>query len=402
MLSVATTAVLGAIVLQTSAPGQRATELEVVLLDGQVLSGELVALTPAIVLHSADGGAQLDWRDVLSLSPRRAVEPRDDQPSSAPAGGVTLRLADGSRFVAVLGSAVGDRSLTVVRPGAAPQAIERDAIESITVGEPLGEPAARLAEVLAAPEPGSDAVVVSRGDKVMVLNGALQKLDGEAVRFHWNGQDLDLPWSRVTGLRVARGTPRGASHKVVGLDGRVFAGRVREGDARSVTLQSGILGVVEVPWAEIARIDCLSERLVFLSDLKPAGYVFEPFFDKNWEYALDASLTGRPIRVGGRGFSRGVSMHSRSALTYRVDGGFRAFAATAGILDEMQGRGRAAMRLLGDGRVLWEHPDVRGGQPPLPVVADLTGVRELVLEVDYGEDLDLADHACWAFARLIR
>lgn len=394
-------AIAAAVAWQTSAPGSRGAGFDAVLLDGQTLSGELVSLAPTLVLRTPEGDTQLAWSDLLSLAPRRPADGRAAQPASAPSTGVVLRLSDGSRFPAQIEPGA-DHSLSVVRPGASPQAIEMDAIDSITVGEPVGEAAARLAEVLDAPEPGSDAVVVSRGDKVMVLSGALQKLDGEAVRFHWNGQALDLPWSRVTGLRVARGTPRGASHKVVCVDGRLFAGRVRAGDARSVTLQSGILGVIEVPWAEIARIDCLSERLVFLSDLKPAGYTFEPFFDKNWEYALDASLTGRPIRVGGRGFSRGVSMHSRSALTYRVDGGFRAFAATAGILDEMQGRGRAAMRLLGDGRVLWEHPDVRGGQPPLPVVADLTGVRELVLEVDFGEDLDLADHACWAFARLIR
>lgn len=400
MLSVAA-AVLGAIVLQTRAPASRADGFEAVLLDGQSLSGELVALTPTIVLNTAEGETQLAWSDLLSLAPRRTEGGHAAQPTSAPAGGVVLRLADGSRFPAAIGPG-GEKSLSVVRPGAAPQPIDLEALESITVGEPTGEARARLDEALGASAPSADAVVVSRGDKVMVLSGALQGVNAAGVRFHWNGQDVELPWARVAGLRIARNTPRGASHKVVCADGRVFAGRVRDGDARRLTVQSGTLGAIELSWDEVARVDCLSERLVFLSDLKPAGYVFEPFFDRTWDYALDASLTGRPIRVGGRAYTRGVSMHSRSALTYRIDAGYRVFAATAGILDEMEGRGRVAMRLRGDGRVLWENPDVRGGQPPVPVVADLTGVRELTLEVDYGEELDLADHACWAFARLIR
>ena len=74
----------------------------------------------------------------------------------------------------------------------------------------------------------------------------------------------------------------------------------------------------------------------------------------------------------------------------------------AGILDEMEDRGNVTMRVLGDGGLLWQRENVRGGAQPERVVIAVTGVYELTLAVDFGRDLDLSDHAAWAFARLIR
>jgi hypothetical protein len=65
-------------------------------------------------------------------------------------------------------------------------------------------------------------------------------------------------------------------------------------------------------------------------------------------------------------------------------------------------RGCVSMRVFGDGEVLWEATQVRGGQTAREFIVDVGGVQRLVLVVDYGEDLDLSDHAAWGSARLIR
>ena len=45
---------------------------------------------------------------------------------------------------------------------------------------------------------------------------------------------------------------------------------------------------------------------------------------------------------------------------------------------------------------------MRGGEKPKPLNLSVAGVKRLTLAVEAGEDLDLADHADWADARLIR
>ena len=142
--------------------------------------------------------------------------------------------------------------------------------------------------------------------------------------------------------------------------------------------------------------------MTYMSDLTPKSYEFTPFVSKHWNYARDKTLTGREIRLGGRLHRKGVAMHSRSALAYEIKGGYRQFAAVVGIADETALRGRATLAILGDGRILWRAEDVRGGAEPLKVLADVTGVRELSLHVDFGQELDLADHVCWGAARLIK
>jgi hypothetical protein len=69
----------------------------------------------------------------------------------------------------------------------------------------------------------------------------------------------------------------------------------------------------------------------------------------------------------------------------------------------MENRGDVTLRVIGgDGGVLWQRDNVRGGQPPIAATVDVRGAQDVTLEVDYGEGLDLSDQAVWAAARLIR
>ena len=181
-----------------------------------------------------------------------------------------------------------------------------------------------------------------------------------------------------------------------------FAGRVTSGDNSGVVLSSGVFDQLTLPWSQIAGIDVRSERLRFLSDLKPVEYQFEPLFSSKFEPVFDVALEGGSIVVGGREYAKGVCMRSRSFLVFRIGGEYRQFAATVGILDETDGRGNAIVAIQGDGRTLWSEKQLRGGDPPREVNIDVSNVETLVLLVDRGEDLDIADHVAWAFARLIR
>lgn len=396
---------------QTSAPAA-APVLEATRLDGETVSGRLRAVGSEVTLETDDGAISFAWSDLLCVRPiaAGATTTRPAPPESP----LRFHLADGSVFGGEI-VATSEQGF-IVRCG--PQTtcqLNLTAIRSIRVTAASEAARGKLSEVLdehadqitaaAGPvetPPTADVAVVARRSDVLALRGRIRRIEADDVVFEWNGRDVRLPWARVGGLVFARPSPRSASCIVRLRTGDAFAGRVVGGSQQALVLSSGIFDELTLPWVRITQIDCRSERLVFLSELRPRRYEFEPFFDKTWDYATDRTLTGRPIRLGGREYARGVTMHSRASLTYALDGRFTQFAAVAGIVDGMQARGCVALRVIGDGQVLWEADGIRGGQPPRDVIVSVAGVQELKLVVDYDEELDLSDQAVWAFARLIR
>ena len=58
--------------------------------------------------------------------------------------------------------------------------------------------------------------------------------------------------------------------------------------------------------------------------------------------------------------------------------------------------------MIGDGKPLFERPDFRGDEPPADLDLDVSGVKRLTLEVDFGEGQDVGDRVVWANPRLLR
>lgn len=379
-------------------PCALAIELEVTGLDGQTVRGRLAQLMPEIILAAPDHDTAMAWSQVLVLRPLGVQAP---SASGVQADPLRFELADGSVFGGRIDSAT-DRGFTVCFQLGQTCRLELALLRAVRSTSSSAVARARLDQVAAEANRSEDVAVIERGARVIVLRGAVRHIGRQGVRFAWKQRELPLPWERIAGLSFARPTPRRSSCTVRLRDGQVFGGRVVAGDQTAVVLQSAIFDALELPWSRIERIECHSRRLRFLSDLEPLDYEFTPFFRKQWDYVRDQTLTGRPIRLAGCPYAKGVTMHSRSSLVYELSSRYRQFAAVVGIVDEMNGRGDVTLAVLGDGRILWEARNVRGGEQPREVLVDVTGVRELSLHVDFGEGLDLSDHACWALARLIR
>lgn len=376
-----------------------ALDVEITQLDGRTLQGRLVEVAPRLALETDEGTKQFDWAEILGVRPLTSGAPHPAaEPSDAP---LRFNLADGSSFAGLI-VAAAEREFTVQFGEDLRCKLEPALLQSITAATLSETIRQKLQEAVREHDGKEDVVIVAREQDILVLRGAVRRLEPQRLVFFWNQKETPLPWTRVAGVLFAKPTPRGASCTVHLVGGDVLAGRVVGGTDETLTLQSSVFDRLALPWARIARIESRSDRLVFLSDLTPQRYEFEPFFTKQWPFAVDKTLLGGPLRLGGRAYAKGVMMHSRATLAYRLGGAFQRFAAVAGVSDEMGSRGCVTLRVLGNGRVLWEAKEVRGGQPPREVVVNLQGVDELVLQVDYDADLDLSDHACWAFARLIR
>jgi hypothetical protein len=376
----------------------RAGDVEIVRLDGRTVSGRLSQWAPAILLQT-DGGEQvLAWSEVLSVAPAQPAEAPAPRRPEAP---LRFELIDGTSFAGRIESD-GRGTISACFRDERRTRLDLNVLRSIVATDASEAALAPLREAATARAGGEDVAVVYRDARVIVLRGAARGLDASGVQFAWNQRELTLPWERTAGLVVSRPPAGEVGCLVRMLDGDVFAGRVVGGDTATLTLASRTMQRLTLDWAEVERIDCRSPRLDFLSDLEPVRYDFTPMFSKRWPLALDRSLTGQPIHLGGRSFSKGVCLHSQAEVAYNLRGEYGQLAALVGISDEMEARGDVDVLVRGDGRVLWEARGVRGGAPPRELLADVSGVHELTIEVRFGADLDLSDHLCLAFARLIR
>ena len=65
--------------------------------------------------------------------------------------------------------------------------------------------------------------------------------------------------------------------------------------------------------------------------------------------------------------------------------------------------GRAAVRIVGDGKVLWKNDDLRGdASKPIEVDVSVAKIKSLSLEADYGGNFDVAGRIVWGEARLVK
>ena len=96
-------------------------------------------------------------------------------------------------------------------------------------------------------------------------------------------------------------------------------------------------------------------------------------------------------------------MHTKCSLSYNIDGAFERFRAKVGF-QQPQGRaGRAPVRILGDGKILWEAADLKGdASRPTAVDLNVAGVKRLTLEADFGPNQDVAGRIVWGEARLVK
>jgi hypothetical protein len=165
------------------------------------------------------------------------------------------------------------------------------------------------------------------------------------------------------------------------IDGaRIFAALyLPEGEARKVST--------------LLPADAADKPIIAVAALEPLDvrYDFEP-------PRVDQTWNGHPIELGGRRFARGLGMHAPTEVVYRVPSRTTKFAATVGLAPQVATSAVASVVFEvvdPKGRVLASSGILRAGDPPVRLVADLRGVRQVTLTAgDAGDGRD-CDHANW-------
>lgn len=250
-----------------------------------------------------------------------------------------------------------------------------------------------------------DVIVVRKDNKLDFLAGIAGAIDDEVVKFLVDGEEVPVKRERVYGLIYQPPAATGKTQSIIDLQGDVKLQSkqiVSKDQNYEVVLASGVS--LTVPATQVRSIDFSLGKVRQLSQLKPTEVQYVPFWDQVWEYRKDVGPLSSPIMLGGQPYPKGVSIHSKTKLTYRLQGEYRLFQTTMGIddmSDDTGTLGDVKLTISGDGKTLLE-AEVKGTDAPRKVDLNVTGVRDLQILVDFGGDLDTADWLSLADAKLVK
>ncbi len=244
---------------------------------------------------------------------------------------------------------------------------------------------------------GLDRVVVASGP----LDGRVRGLRGGKLLFasSLDPEPLALELGDVLAVRLAQPTavPAGLS-LLVNVDAGHPPIRLRIAGATLVLAASG--EPVSGLGTQRLRVD--GGRRVWLSALSPNAVNEEGAFGVVWPWQRDVGLDGGPLILGGKRYAKGIAVHSAARLAWDLGGAYLRLRALVGIADLVAPEGDCVVILRGDGKELWQRARVRGGESPIALDLDLSGIQHLELEIGLGERYDIGDHLLLADAYLVR
>jgi len=325
------------------------------------------------------------------------------QPAELRKGPILVLAVGGYLPAAVLGADKAELSVDSARLG--PLKLPLDALAGI-VFRPPSHPSEldALLDRIALEQGQADRVILDNGDEV---SGLIETIQSDKLTIKGNIGLKEVSVRRIVALlfnpalRQRPAVPTGAAWIGLGDGARLLVARFQlKADAMEWTTLSG------ATWKAAAK-DLVffmprTDRVVYLSDIRPSEYRFLPYLETKWPYKTDRNVTGGQLRCGGRLYLKGLGVHSAARLSYRFDLPWKRFQAEVGIDDSTGNRGSVGFRVFVDGKQKFGGPPVRGGMPPQAISIDLAGARQLDLVVDYGEAGDMMDHADWLNARLVK
>ncbi len=397
-------------------------------LSGDKLEGELRSLSgEKLVLVTGEGERSLELKEVQSLEFNSA--PATDQPA------VWLELVDGSQLLGLSYQAAEGQARVELLGGLAAQ-IPTRSIRSVRLREQKGELAEQWAAI-AKGKPSGDLLVIRKTstrtieqpdqEPRQVTETALDELDGAvlevgpaSVTFDFDGDQIDVKREKIEGIvyfhPVQRELPA-AVCRVVDAGRSVWIARSIElkEDRLNLVSTSGV--AVSLPMAQVGQIDFSSGNVSFLGDMEEEATLLDGSFQPRNMTATFKQLKaphwisggsqrpfgGDSLSIGGKKFSRGLALSSRTRLAYRVPEGMRWFRADAGLDDAAGPAADLTLVIMADSREVFRQTFSAGGErQPVPIGLDVGQAGRLTIVVEDGSGLDIADQLDLANARFTK
>lgn len=382
--------------------------VEVQRLSGEPLQGNLVSLdAQQAVVQTAAGPVPVALSQLGGVT-FKSVAAGPVMPKPA----VWVELVDGCHIAAANLTLGAGKVGVVLEPAAGALEISASLVRWVRF-QPETEAQAASWQKLLESDLRADLLVTQKGEVLDFYQGIVRAVGEEVVDFVLEGERIPVKRAKVYALVFHHPTgqvpaePLGIAIEWGGSRWPLRSIHL-EGDTLHWTTPGGVS--VSRPARGIQRIDFSHGKIVYLSDLKPESAQWTPYIGLGVELPArralfgpraDRSLSGGPLELGGKVYRKGLAIHSRTVLVYRLTQPFARFSAVAGIDDRLRPRGHVRLVIRGDQKVLFDAA-IAGGDPPRTLDIDLRGVRRLSILVDFGEDMDLADHLDLCDAKLIK
>ncbi|MCA8957803.1 MAG: NPCBM/NEW2 domain-containing protein [Planctomycetes bacterium] len=268
-----------------------------------------------------------------------------------------------------------------------------------------------FAKYMAQPKDDQDLIYFKTESKVVQRSVTIEGFSGDSVRYLAGGKAQSRRISGLYGIVMStasgfRADPLPRPRVVLGVRGGTrIRGRLEkmENDSWHVALEERV--TLTVPGKLLEEVEVESDRLVFLSDLKPSKVEQVGAFRTKKPWLINRSPLGPGIQLGGsqpRKAENGLVLIPRTRLTYDIGGAFDYFEAVIAIDSRSTGPAHAVFRVRDGKRVLYESKPITLESAPESIRVPVAKVQALTIEADFGKNFDFGDHCVFAEARVVK
>lgn len=202
-----------------------------------------------------------------------------------------------------------------------------------------------------------DIIALKREGVVNALEGTFGDVsdDGKKIAFTLTSNTkATVPFERMFGMYFIRPPDPDVKPvicKVLDTHANVYYASELQTSPSGYTLKTPAGVAVDFTADQLVNLDYSRGKLIFLSEMNPAKEVIAKVATWGNAYRRDANLAGGLMRIEGRIYERGMSIHSHTELEYDLGGEFRELKAIVGIDDQVGGSNSPVMlRILCDGK----------------------------------------------------
>lgn len=273
---------------------------------------------------------------------------------------------------------------------------------------PIGQKSLEIAGIEAAV--ASHLVRADGPLRIVALESDTEQMISWSIRFRAAELPLEqpLPPDRMTSqqntrgveLRWAAGESRPARYRIY-RNAKVLATvpgfEYRYQDSDVVYNAEYIYTIRSVDWSgrESEPLPSGVHRTPIPADAYLSQLVPLPMDDGRRAPPANRSAGGKPLRMAGRRYSRGLGTTTETRIEYFLGKGYERFTGEVGIDDDTAVKGRARFEIRTDGRPVFRSGPLAVGQRPQRFDVDVRGCRILTLTVTDADGSNNGIHANW-------
>jgi hypothetical protein len=254
------------------------------------------------------------------------------------------------------------------------------------------------------PTEGDVVFAKAEGNVLQAVAGAVKGISDDSLQFEFQGRVRGIKMARV-GAVLRKPIADSGEKKAQGVlelnNGMRLTGQFQKLDHAA--------GEFQLPWKQalnlerlaLATMEVENGRSLPLTSLEPADVKYTPYLDRVLPMRTNESLTGNKLAIGDKTFERGLCAHSGTTITYTLGGEYEKLRVQVGLQNDDGAHGQAVVRIKADDAVLAEKP-VAGKAAAEAVDVSVAGKKTLVIEIDYGDGLDVGDHVVLGDPVLVR